>query len=80
MRQGSHKSGPLSAPWPGPGAQAGAQLSVAQLVLCLHPCCPHLPPRECPQVLVAESTASLGSPAIGDIVPQVVELELLGQG
>lgn len=52
----------------------------AQPPPCLHLDSPHLPPRECPPVLVAESTASLGSPAIGDIVPQVVELELLGQG
>lgn len=46
----------------------------------LHHVSPHLPPRECPLALVAESTASLGSPAIGDIVPQVVKLELWRQG
>lgn len=40
---------------------------------------PHLPPRECPPVQVAEPTASLRSPAIGDIVSQVIQLELLGE-
>lgn len=37
-----------------------------------------LPPRECPPVQVTEPTASLRSPAIGDIVSQVIQLELLG--
>lgn len=38
---------------------------------------PHLPPWECPPVLVTESTASPRSPAIGDIVSQVIQLQLL---
>ena len=38
---------------------------------------PHLPPREYPPVPAAEPTASLRSPAIRDIVSQVIQLELL---
>lgn len=51
-----------------------------QCVLPPHPGTPpHLPPRECPPVPVAEPTASLRSPAIGNIVSQVIQLELLGE-
>lgn len=38
---------------------------------------PHLLPGECPPVPAAEPTASLGSPAVRDVVSQVIQLELL---
>ena len=43
------------------------------------PTTPHLPPREYPLVPVTEPTASPRSPAIGDIVSQVIQLELWGE-
>lgn len=77
--QGSEESlvlplGLSSTTWPGLGVP-GALPPCFSVLFCPTP--PHLPPRECPPVLVTESTASPRSPAIGDIVSQVIQLELL---
>lgn len=65
-------------PLPSASGYPGAPLpDMLQGALVPHPGTPsHLPPRECPPVPVAEPTASLGRPAIGDIVSQVVQLQL----